>query len=98
VRIVTDNTGDLLKRDMYVRVDIQSRRSRTGLLVPVSAVLRDAENQPFVFLAGSDSAFARRPVRLGVRVAEQYEIASGLAAGDRVISEGGLFLQFAENQ
>jgi cobalt-zinc-cadmium efflux system membrane fusion protein len=98
VRIVTDNTGDLLKRDMYVRVDIQSRRSRTGLLVPVSAVLRDAENQPFVFLAGSDSAFARRPVRLGVRVGEQYEIASGLAAGDRVISEGGLFLQFAENQ
>jgi membrane fusion protein, heavy metal efflux system len=98
VRIVTDNTGDLLKRDMYVRVDIQSRRSRTGLLVPVSAVLRDPENQPFVFLAGSDSAFARRPVRVGVRVGEQYEITSGLAPGDRVITEGGLFLQFAENQ
>lgn len=98
VRIVTDNTGELLKRDMYVRVDIQSRRSRKGLLVPVAAVLRDAENLPFVFVAGSDSAFTRRPVRIGERVGEQYEIASGLAPGDRVITEGGLFLQFAENQ
>jgi cobalt-zinc-cadmium efflux system membrane fusion protein len=98
VRIVTQNTGEILKKDMYVRVDIQSRRARTGLLVPVSAVLRDAENLPFVFRVTPDSAFERRHVALGVRVGEQYEITSGLAPGDGVITEGGLFLQFAQNQ
>jgi len=98
VRVVARNRGDFLKRDMYVRVLLRSRRPRRGLLVPVSAVLRDAENLPFVFLVTADSSFARRPVTLGSRVGDRFEITSGLAAGDRVIVEGGLFLQFAESQ
>jgi membrane fusion protein, heavy metal efflux system len=83
---------------MYVRVDIQSQTARKGLLVPISAVLRDAQNVPFVYLATADSSFFRRPVNVGARVGEQYEVLSGLSPGDRVITEGGLFLQFAENQ
>ncbi len=98
VRIVVRNRADFLKRDLYVRVAIHSRRPRRGLLVPVSAVLRDAENLPFVFLAGADSSFARRPVTLGARVGDRVEIAAGLASGDHIIVEGGLFLQFAESQ
>ncbi len=98
VRIVTENAHDGLKKDMYVRVDIQAHRARKGLLVPASAVLRDPENLPFVFLATPDSTFVRRPVKLGGQVGDQYEIVSGLAPGDAVITEGGLFLQFAENQ
>ncbi len=98
VRVVAKNRSDFLKRDMYVRVAIHSRRPRRGLLVPVSAVLRDAENLPFVFLATADSSFARRQVTLGSRVGDRLEITSGLAAGERIIVEGGLFLQFAESQ
>jgi cobalt-zinc-cadmium efflux system membrane fusion protein len=98
VRVVTRNPGAALKKDMYVRVDIHSRQPRTGLLVPVSAVLRDADNLPFVFVQTSNDAFQRRQVQLGQRVADRYEITAGLAAGDRVITEGGLFLQFAESQ
>ncbi|HXQ29495.1 MAG TPA: efflux RND transporter periplasmic adaptor subunit [Gemmatimonadales bacterium] len=98
VRIVTVNTGAVLKKDMYVQVNIESREPRTGLLAPVSAVLRDAENLPFVFVAQPDSSFERRPVKLGTRVADRYEITDGLSPGDRVIVEGGLFLQFAESQ
>lgn len=98
VRILTVNTGESLKRDMYVRVFIQSRRPRTGLLVPSSAVLRDAENLPFVFVAVGDTGFVRQKVTLGGHVGERLEIRSGLSAGQRVITDGGLFLQFAENQ
>jgi cobalt-zinc-cadmium efflux system membrane fusion protein len=98
VRIVTRNAGEQLKRDMYVRVEIQTRRQRTGLLVPVSAVLRDDENLPFVFRVGPDSSFTRVPVGLGARVGDRYEITTGLNPDDAVITEGGLFLQFAENQ
>jgi len=98
VRVVARNRGDFLKRDMYVRVALRSRRPRRGLLAPVSAVLRDAQNLPFVFLAAPDSSFTRRPVTLGSRVGDRFEITSGLAAGDRIIVEGGLFLQFAESQ
>jgi membrane fusion protein, heavy metal efflux system len=98
VRIVTENPGEGLKKDMYVRVFIHSRQARRGLLVPTSAVLRDDQNLPFVFVAKPDSAFERRTVRLGSRVSDRFEILTGLAPGDHIITEGGLFLQFAENQ
>ena len=98
VRIITENQGGVLKRDMYVRVSIHSLHPRRGVLVPTSAVLRDDQNLPFVFLAKPDSSFERRTVAVGSRVDTRYEITSGLAAGDHVITEGGLFLQFAENQ
>jgi membrane fusion protein, heavy metal efflux system len=98
VRILTQNPGEGLKQDMYVRVEIHSRRARRGLLVSTSAVLRDDQNLPFVFVANPDSSFERRTVRLGSRVGDEFEVVSGLRPGDHVITEGGLFLQFAENQ
>jgi cobalt-zinc-cadmium efflux system membrane fusion protein len=98
VRVVAQNRRQILKRDMYVRVAIESGHTRAGLLVPVSSVLRDEQNLPFVFVAAPDGGFNRRTITIGSRVGDQYEVPTGLAAGDRVVSEGGLFLQFAESQ
>ncbi|HEX4736427.1 MAG TPA: efflux RND transporter periplasmic adaptor subunit [Allosphingosinicella sp.] len=97
-RIVLANPGALLKRQMYVDVSIRSSRSSTGLTVPVSAVLRDDENLPFVYLALPDGSFARRHVTLGNREGENYEIGGGLAAGDKIVVDGALFLQFMQSQ
>lgn len=98
VRIVAENPGQLLKRDLFVRVVVHSRLERTGLLVPVASVLRDDDNLPFVFIVGPDGGFVRRRVNLGYRVGDRYEILTGLAAGDKVVGDGALFVQFAENQ
>jgi membrane fusion protein, heavy metal efflux system len=98
VRVVAKNPTGVLRKDLYVRVVLQSRRDSTGLLAPVSAVLRDDENLPFVFVAKPDGTFDRRRVTLGARVGDEEEIAAGLAAGDAVVVEGGLFMQFAESQ
>ncbi|MDQ6830959.1 MAG: efflux RND transporter periplasmic adaptor subunit [Gemmatimonadota bacterium] len=98
VRIVVPNTGRLLKKDMYVTVTIRSSTPRSGVLVPVAAVLRDEDNLPFVFVEGKDGSFGRRMVTLGNRVDDRYEVRSGLSAFEKVISEGGLFVQFAQNQ
>ena len=98
VRVLVENTGQVLKRDMFVRVRIHSARAHTGLLVPVAAMLRDEENLPFVFIAASDGSFVRRKVTVGYRVDDRYEITSGLAAGDQVIANGAVFIQFAESQ
>ncbi|HVV71401.1 MAG TPA: efflux RND transporter periplasmic adaptor subunit [Verrucomicrobiae bacterium] len=98
VRVVADNPGDLLKKQMYVRVLVHSRQEQTGLLVPVSSVLRDDDDLPFVYLADKDGTFSRRRITLGSRIDERYETNGGLADGDSVVAEGGLFLQFVENQ
>jgi membrane fusion protein, heavy metal efflux system len=98
VRIVAENPGQVLKRDMFVRMLVHAGQQRSGLLVPVASVLRDDDNLPFVFVSDVNGAFVRRRVNLGYRVADRYEITSGLAAGDKVVADGALFIQFAENQ
>ncbi len=98
VRVVVENPGDFLKKQMYVRVRIQARQESTGLLVPVSAILRDDENLPFVYAARPDGSFARQHVTLGYRTEDQYDIAAGLQAGDQVVVDGAIFVQFMQNQ
>jgi membrane fusion protein, heavy metal efflux system len=97
-RIVAPNPGDLLKKQMYVDVSIESGRVSTGLLVPVSAVLRDDENLPFVYVRLRDGSFARRHVTLGYRDSQNYDVTSGLASGDRIVANGAIFLQFMQSQ
>lgn len=98
VRVVVNNPGDFLKKQMYVTVRIQSRQASTGLLVPVSAILRNDENLPFVYVAQPDGSFARRRVTLGYRTGNQYDIPDGLQAGNQIVVEGAIFLQFMQNQ
>jgi cobalt-zinc-cadmium efflux system membrane fusion protein len=98
VRVVVDNPDDLLKKQMYVRVRIRSRQESNGLLVPVSSILRDEENLPFVYVVRSDDSLERRHVTLGHRIGEQYAIPEGLGAGDRIVVDGGLFVQFMQSQ
>jgi cobalt-zinc-cadmium efflux system membrane fusion protein len=97
-RVNVDNPGGVLKKQMYVTVRIQSHDEHTGLLVPVSAVLRDDENLPFVYLVEKDGGYARRSVSLGARVDDRYVIPEGLHAGDKVVADGSIFLQFIQSQ
>ena len=97
-RVVTPNPGNLLKKQMYVDVSIEAGRVSTGLLVPVSAVLRDDENLPFVYLALPDGSFARRHITLGYRDSQNYDVTNGLQSGDRVVANGAIFLQFMQSQ
>jgi cobalt-zinc-cadmium efflux system membrane fusion protein len=96
-RVLVDNPDGALKRQMYVRVRIQSSEARTGLLVPVSAVLRDDENLPFVYVAAADG-YAQRTVTLGERVDDRFLIPEGLHAGDKVVVDGAIFLHFIQTQ
>ncbi|MEA3174356.1 MAG: rane fusion protein heavy metal efflux system [Gammaproteobacteria bacterium] len=98
VRVVVDNPGDLLKKQMYVRVRLQSRQESRGMLIPASAILRDDENLPFVYQLQTDGSLARQHVTLGSRTGDAYDIAEGLSAGDKIVVDGALFIQFMQNQ
>ena len=96
-RIDTANPGGKLKKDMYITATVVAGKIRNALLVPDSAVLRDAENEPFVYVQVSNDQFARRPVKVDESYSGQTQIASGLKPGERVVGEGSLFLQFANS-
>ena len=98
VRILAPNPRGVLKRDMLVNVAIRASEGRNGLLVPVSAVMRDDQNLPFVYVVRPGDHYARQQITIGSRVGDQYEVAAGLSAGDRIVVDGALFLQFAGSQ
>ena len=97
-RVQVDNPGDILKRQMYVQAQIQSRQQYRGLLIPVSAVLRNDENLPFVYVVAADGSYARRSITLGGRVGDRFVIPEGLRTGDKVVVDGSIFLNFIETQ
>ncbi|MGH8259415.1 MAG: efflux RND transporter periplasmic adaptor subunit [Steroidobacteraceae bacterium] len=97
-RVQVDNPRGALRRQMYVQVQIQSREPHQGLLIPVSAVLRNDENLPFVYVLATGGGYGRRSVTLGTRVDNRVVISQGLQSGDEVVVDGGIFLNFIQTQ
>src|SRR5580698_477350 len=96
-RIETNNPGEKLKKDMYVVATVNAGTIPNAIALPDAAVLRDSENQPFVYAAAASNQFGRRSVTLGESLDGQTQITSGLKPGDRVVGNGSLFLQFANS-
>ncbi len=95
VRIVTANPRGLLKKDLFVDAVIHTRTLRNVLTVPTSAVLYDPDNMPFLYVQTEGNRFAQRMVSTGVQQDDQFEVLSGVKQGERVVTEGSVFLQFA---
>lgn len=98
-RVVTQNPGRKLKKDMYVTVTVAAGAIKNALAVPDSAVLRNEENEPFVYVAVNQAnhQFARRLVKLGESNHGMSQILDGLKPGEQVVGDGSLFLQFANS-
>jgi hypothetical protein len=73
VRIVVDNPGEFLKRRCMCRSGSDDRQESAGLLLPVSAILHDDENLPYVYVEQPDGSFARAHVTLGYRSGDRIK-------------------------
>ena len=93
-RIVTENPGKKLKKDMYVTATVKAGSVADAITVPEASILRDTENQPFVYVQAGPNQFARRVVTLGQSVNGRAQITSGLKESEQVVGDGSLFLQF----
>ena len=93
-RIEASNPGERLKKDMYVTAQVRAGVTQNALVIPDSSVLRDADNMPYVYLLTGDNRFSRSQVTIGDGQAGKTQILTGLKAGDKIVSDGGLFLQF----
>jgi cobalt-zinc-cadmium efflux system membrane fusion protein len=96
-RIVVDNPGEKLKRDMYCTVTVSAGSLSGVAAVPNASVLRDDNNQPFIYVASGTNQFGRRDVELGQSQDGQTQILKGISIGERVVGDGSLFLQFANS-
>ena len=84
-----------LKPEMYGEVALETK-AKQGLSIPVDAVIR-AGNRDVVFVALGQGMLEPRAVELGVKSGERIEVASGLAAGEEVVTRAN-FLVDSESQ
>jgi RND family efflux transporter MFP subunit len=81
---------------MTATVTLTYRRARIldeRILVPISAVFKDAAGEQVAWLIGPDQTVIRRPVKLGEATGGQIEIVEGLQPGDRIAVAGVTFLR-----
>ena len=93
-RIESANPGERLKRDMYVTAEVRAGTIANALVVPDASILRDDQNMPYVYRQTGSNQFARQAVTLGESQNGQTQLVTGVKAGDHVVGDGSLFLQF----
>jgi len=89
VKALVPNPRGTLRASQYVRARLVWR-STTGILIPVTAVLR-ISGQFFAFVAedsGGKLVAKQRPIKVGAIVGESYPVTEGLKAGDRIVVSG----------
>lgn len=91
VRIVVNNASGKLRPNMYTETMFRLMRGR-ALTVPVGAVLVTGKRNLVYIKAGHENHFEAREVTLGTRFDGKYEITSGLAEGEEVVTEGGYLI------
>ena len=90
-RIVLPNTKKRWRPGMFVTGRVVVDRTKVPLAVPVAA-LQTIADQPVVFVE-TDAGFQQRSVTTGRADDHHVEIRSGLAPGERYVSQGGFTLK-----
>lgn len=87
VRARFDNPDGTLVPGLYARIKVGGGAPHRALLVEEAAIGTD-QDKKFVLAVGADGRVAYRPVTLGELHGNLRVIASGLAAGDRIVVRG----------
>jgi RND family efflux transporter MFP subunit len=85
--LVQNDKGESLKSGMFGRATIQVANADHAIVVPSAAVLSDAARNNYVFVEENGAA-KRVEVKLGLQQDGKVQIASGLAAGARLVVSG----------
>ena len=88
LRVIVPNPEGLLMPGMYVRAIVSEGVLPNGVLAPQQGITRDPKGSATALVVDKDNKVELRQVNVSRTVGDQWLIESGLAAGDRVITEG----------
>ena len=91
VRADVRNGNDQLKPDMFIKAQLNSTGNST-LAIPRSAVLWTGKRSVVYVKNTEENSFELREVELGQSFNNSYEVISGLAAGEEVVTNGAFTL------
>ena len=93
VELVLANAKEIVKPGMYARVTM-NYGTRQSIVVPDLAVVKQlGSGNRYVYIRKQDGTVAYSKVELGRRMGDKYEILSGIADGDEVVTSGQIALK-----
>lgn len=92
VRLNIPNQDGALKPEMFARVTLRVDSGPDVIVVPRAAVLSDGEASVVITEKG-DNKFEKRPVEVGPEQDGLVRVIAGLTPGERVVTEGALFIK-----
>jgi membrane fusion protein, multidrug efflux system len=90
LRIVVPNPENLLLPGMFVRAVVEEGIAEQAILVPQQGVSRTPKGDPVALVVDASGTVQQRMLKLDRAIGDQWLLASGLSAGERVIVEGML--------
>ena len=93
VEVTVANGKEMIKPGMYARVEI-NYGSRKNIVVPDVAVVKQlGSGDRYIYVYQADGTVKFQKVELGRRMGGEYEILSGIADGDEVVTSGQVALK-----
>jgi len=92
VWVAATNPTEALKLGSTVTISIDAGVVPNAVIVPVAALLASDEGGEKVMVATADGTAEERKVETGVRNGDSVQVLSGVKAGEKVITRGGLGL------
>lgn len=88
LRVVVPNPDNVLLPGMFVRAVMQEGVQEQAVFIPQQAVFRDVKGNPMALIVDAENQVQVRALTIDRAMGSQWLVASGLAAGDRVVVEG----------
>lgn len=88
LRAVVPNPDGSLLPGMYVRAVLDQGVRDDALLVPQRSVSRNPQGEASALVVNADNQVEKRTLQVDRAVGNQWLVSGGLAAGDRLITEG----------
>jgi multidrug efflux system membrane fusion protein len=87
LRTESPNTDRLLWPGQFVSVSLRLGEHKNAVVIPSAAVL-NGPSGPYVYVADNDNKAQYRQVKIGIEYEDLIVVTEGLAAGERVVTEG----------
>jgi len=92
IRCVVPNPGNRLKPEMFARIELTNAGDLKAILLPSRAILTDSQHAR-VIVATEDNVYRQRVVETGPEVDGNVRVLSGIRPGEKVVTDGAIFLR-----
>lgn len=91
--VVVENNYKTLRPGMFVRTTVNFGTRQSVIIPDIAVVKQSGSGDRFVYVVESDNTVSFKPVKLGRRINNEFEVLEGLKEGETVVTGGQVKLK-----